>query len=49
MRDLTEKVKAIKAEDFDAITQGALKEADGYPVPHIMTADDVHTVLSKLV
>lgn len=46
---IPEKVKAIKAEDFDAITEGALKEADGYPVPHIMTADDVHTVLSKLV
>ena len=46
---IPEKVRELKAEDFDGITQGAMAEADGYPVPHVMTADEIHEVLARLV
>ena len=33
----------------DAIAEAALAEADGYPVPFMMSVEDVHTVLGKLI
>jgi alcohol dehydrogenase class IV len=45
---IPDKVRALKAEDFEAIIEGALAEADGYPVPHIMSEDEVRGVLTNL-
>ena len=46
---IPEKVRALQAQDFDAITEGAMAEANGYPVPRLLTAEEIHTVLSRLV
>ena len=45
---IPDKVRQLQAADFDAITKGALAEADGYPVPHIMSPEEVQAVLSRL-
>lgn len=42
------KAEGLKAEDYDAITEGALAEADGYSVPYMMSPADVRHVLSQL-
>jgi alcohol dehydrogenase len=45
---IPEKVDKLQSSDFDAIAAGALAEADGYAVPYMMSAEDVHSVLSQL-
>ena len=41
-------VEKLKAEDFQAITERAIVEADGYPVPYMLSEEDVRSVLGKL-
>ena len=43
------KCEALQQADFDTITERALIEADGYPVPHMMSQTDVQLVLTKLL
>ena len=45
---IPDKAHGLKPEHFDSITEAALAEADGYAVPHMMTPEEVHQVLSKL-
>ncbi len=45
---LPTKVEGLKSEDFPAIVEGALAEADGYAVPYMMSPDDVRHVLTQL-
>ncbi len=45
---IPEQVHKLEAAHFDAIAEGALVEADGYPVPYMMSVEDVHTVLNQL-
>ncbi len=46
---IPEQVHKLNAADFDAIAEAALLEADGYPVPYMLSVEDVHTVLKKLI
>jgi alcohol dehydrogenase class IV len=46
---IPEQVHKLNAAHFDQIAEGALAEADGYPVPYMMSAEDVHSVLNKLI
>lgn len=45
---ITGKLEAIRQEDYALITERALKEADGYAVPYMMSPADVHGVLNAL-
>jgi alcohol dehydrogenase class IV len=45
---ITGKMEAIRSEDYALITERALKEADGYAVPHMLSPADVHSVLDAL-
>ncbi len=46
---IPEQVHKLETAHFDQIAEGALAEADGYPVPYMMSVEDVHTVLNKLI
>lgn len=46
---IPEQVHKLETAHFDDIAEAALAEADGYPVPYMMSVEDVHTVLSKLI
>ncbi len=46
---IPEQVHKLEPAHFDAIAEGALAEADGYPVPYMMSIEDVQTVLGKLI
>jgi alcohol dehydrogenase class IV len=41
-------VEKLKAEDFPHITERAIAEADGYPVPYMLSKGDVQSILEKL-
>jgi alcohol dehydrogenase class IV len=41
-------VEKLKAEDFPVITERAIAEADGYPVPYMLSKGDVQSILEKL-
>jgi alcohol dehydrogenase len=43
------KVEKMDAADFPAIIARALAEADGYPVPYMLTESDVQGLLEKLL
>jgi alcohol dehydrogenase class IV len=45
---IPDKVRGLKAADYDAIIEGALAEADGYPVPHVMNTEEVRAILNQL-
>jgi alcohol dehydrogenase class IV len=41
-------VEKLKAADFPVITERAIAEADGYPVPYMLGKGDVQSILEKL-
>ncbi len=43
------RIEKMDRADFPTIIQRALTEADGYPVPYMMTENDVQGVLEKLL
>jgi alcohol dehydrogenase len=45
---IPEKIEKLKAEDFTAIIERAIAEGDGYPVPHMLTENEVRTILERL-
>jgi alcohol dehydrogenase class IV len=45
---IPEKLEVIKRDDYALITERALAEADGYAVPHLMSPEEVHRVLTAL-
>ncbi len=46
---IPEQVHKLEPAHFDEIAEAALAEADGYPVPYMMSTEDVQTVLQKLI
>ena len=46
---IPEKVDALQLEDYDTIIERAIAEADGYPVPYMMSEIDVRRVLNNLM
>jgi len=48
---IPEKGDFIRAEDIDSIAEGAIKEAHGtpYPVPAVLDADDLKTLIRKMM
>jgi alcohol dehydrogenase len=41
-------VEKLKVEDIPAITERAITEADGYPVPYMLSKGDLQSILEKL-
>jgi alcohol dehydrogenase len=41
-------VEKLKVEDFPAIIERAIAEADGYPVPYMLSKGDLQSLLEKL-